>query len=99
MKINCNVQKITNEFYAQNIKPFPIFDNEDGTGDFTFPEGTDMKLVQQIIDAHDPTPLPPQPTKEELMEQRIFELEQENLMNMMVLVELHMMIISQGGGN
>lgn len=33
--------------------------------DIDFAEGTDMGLVQQIIDAHDPTPLPPQPTTEE----------------------------------
>ena len=40
----------------------------------TFPEGTDMTAVQAVIDAHDPTPLPPQPTKEELLQQEIDEL-------------------------
>ena len=34
----------------------------------TFAEGTDMDLVQQIIDAHDPTPLPQPPTAEERLE-------------------------------
>lgn len=63
MKISCNVPKLLNEFNLANIKPYPVFDNKDGTGDFAFPEGIDMVLVQQIIDAHDPTPLPPQPTE------------------------------------
>lgn len=34
-----------------------IDDSEFGA-DITFTEGTDMELVQSIIDAHDPTPLP-----------------------------------------
>jgi hypothetical protein len=37
-----------------------------GDCEIMFAENTDMNLVQQIIDAHDPTPLPPQPTTEEL---------------------------------
>ena len=40
----------------------------------TFVEGTDMTAVQAVIDTHDPTPLPPQPTKEELLQQEIDEL-------------------------
>ena len=59
MIITCNVGKLHDEFVTQNIKPFPVFDNGDGTGDFTFPEETDMTAVQAVIDAHDPTPLPP----------------------------------------
>ncbi|SKB36258.1 hypothetical protein SAMN02745120_1036 [Acetoanaerobium noterae] len=31
--------------------------------DIDFAAGIDMDLVQQIIDTHDPTPLPPQPTE------------------------------------
>jgi hypothetical protein len=65
MIIQCNANKLHSEFVNAGIKPFPVFDNEDGSGDFTFPEGTDMTLVQQVIDAHDPTPLPPQPTETE----------------------------------
>lgn len=67
MIISCNVLKLTNEFQDKGIIPHPIFDNEDGTGDFTFAEGTDMELVQQIIDAHDPTPLPLQPTQDDYL--------------------------------
>lgn len=44
-----------------------------------FKAGTDMTLVQQIIDAHDPTPLPPKPTADE----RIKELEEMVLFLMM----------------
>lgn len=55
---NINVKKIHGEFVSNNIDPFPVFELENGDGDFTFPEGTDMTKVQQIIDAHDPTQLP-----------------------------------------
>ena len=33
-----------------------------------FVDGTDMELVQQIITAHDPTPLPSKPTEAERIE-------------------------------
>lgn len=65
---NVNVNKIHQEFVDNGIKPHPVFELEDGDGDFTFPENTDMELVQQIIDAHDPTPLPPQPSEKERLE-------------------------------
>ena len=39
-----------------------------------FADGVDMQLVQQIIDAHDPAPIPSTPTEIE----RIAQLEQEN---------------------
>ena len=72
---NCNVSKLHKEFIAVVIKPYPVFELENGDGDFTFLEGTDMDLVQQIVDAHDPTPLPPHSSKEDLLEQRINDLE------------------------
>lgn len=68
MKIQCNVCTLTDELQKVGIIPYPIFDNEDGTGDFTFPEGTDMELVQQIINAHNPEPLQPQPSDKERLE-------------------------------
>lgn len=55
---NCNVSKLHTELNNVGIRPFPVFELENGDGDFTFPEGTDMASVQQIIDAHNPTPLP-----------------------------------------
>ena len=71
---NVNVNKLHDEFISNGIKPSPVFKLDNGDGDFTFPEGTDMTAVQAVIDAHDPTPLPPQPTKEELLQKEIDEL-------------------------
>lgn len=36
-----------------------------------FAVGTDMQLVQQVIDEHDPTPSELQPTREEVLEQEL----------------------------
>ncbi len=65
---NCNVNKLHNEFIQVGIKPFPVLVLENGDGDFTFSKGTDMDLVQQIIDAHEPTPLPQLPSEKERLE-------------------------------
>ena len=65
---NVNVNKLHDEFINVGIEPFPVFQLENGDGDFTFPKDTDMELVQQIIDAHDPTPLPPKPSEKERLE-------------------------------
>jgi len=65
---NCNVNKLHDEFRNAGIKPYPVYVLENGDGDFTFEEGTDMELVQQVIDAHNPEPLPPQPTEKERLE-------------------------------
>ena len=63
---NCNVNKLHEEFVRSGIDPFPVFELANGDGDFTFPKNTDTALIQQIIDTHDPTPLPTEPTTEEL---------------------------------
>jgi len=65
---NVNVNKLHDELIKAGIKPFPVFELENGDGDFTFPEGTDMELVQEVIDAHDPTPLPQPPSEKERLE-------------------------------
>ena len=65
---NVNVNKLHDEFINAGIKPFPVLQLENDDGDFTFPKDTDMNLVQQIIDAHDPTPLPPKPSEKERLE-------------------------------
>lgn len=62
-----NVNKLHDEFIKKGIRPFPVLDLGDGSGDFVFPEGTDMTAVQSIIDAHDPTPLPPQPNQDDYL--------------------------------
>ena len=64
---SCNVNKLHNELRSVGIAPFPVFELENGDGEFTFQEGTDIDLVQQIIDEHDPTPLPPQPTQDDYL--------------------------------
>lgn len=51
-----------------------------GECEIKFTKGTDMGLVQQVIDAHDPTPLPKLPTQAE----RIHMLENMILMMMEV---------------
>ena len=66
---DCNVNKLHDEFMSVGIMPYPVFKLENGDGNFTFPNDTDMELVQQIIDAHDPTPLPPQPSDIEKLRQ------------------------------
>jgi hypothetical protein len=68
MIINCNINKLHDEFIKAGIKPYPVFDLGDGTGDFTFSEGTDMNAVQVIIDAHNPVPTPQPPTAEQRLE-------------------------------
>jgi hypothetical protein len=65
---NANVNKLHDEFRQAGINPYPVFELENGDGEFTFPAGTDMDLVQQIIDAHDPTPSPSQPNDKERIE-------------------------------
>lgn len=73
---NVNPNQLQNEFTANNIVTISfINDRKDGyIAENTwveFAKDTDMGLVQQIIDAHDPKPLPPQPTQEELLKQEL----------------------------
>ena len=63
---NVNISKLHDEFIKSGINPHPVFILENGDGEFNFSEDADMGLVQQIIDAHDPTPIPQEPTTEEL---------------------------------
>ena len=70
---NINTNKLHDELIASGLAPELVESLEDTTW-ITFSEGTDMTAVQAIIDAHDSTPLPPQPTKEELLQQEIDEL-------------------------
>lgn len=86
---NCNVNKLHSEFIVQGIRPFPVFELENGDGDFAFPESTDMTLVQQIIEAHDSTPLP----------QPLGDIEQLRLEQAQANAELfEMMLMLTGGG-
>ena len=67
---NINVNKLHDEFIEKGIYPYPVSALKKGEGDFTFTEDTDMELVQQIINAHDPTPSLPQPTEEEVLQKQ-----------------------------
>ena len=59
---NVNTNKLHDELIVSGIVPLLVESLENTTW-ITFEDNTDMDLVQQIIDAHDPTPLPPQPTE------------------------------------
>lgn len=75
---NVNVKKLLDEFTANSIVWTNAKNNLNhdeneyiGTVNVMFEDGTDMDLVQQIIDNHDPTPLPPLPKKEEILEREL----------------------------
>ena len=68
-----NAPKLYDELLQKNLIT-PVQDN--GTsrlqGNFLFVEDdSDIVAIQSIIDAHDPTPSPPQPTQEELLKQEL----------------------------
>ena len=62
-----NVQKLHTEFNIQGIYPNPVLIHENGDGEFIFTNDTNMDLVQSIIDAHDPTPIPSLPTQDDFL--------------------------------
>jgi len=66
---NVNPTKLHDELIAHGIVPISV-KHDRRKGDFiaentwiTFADGTDMTVVQQVIDAHNPTPYPPTPTE------------------------------------
>ena len=91
---NVNPNKLHNEFISNNINCIVRNDLEEKqviaeNTWVTFEDGTDMELVQQIIDAHDPTPLP----------QPLSEIEQLRLEQAQANAELfEMMLMLTGGG-
>lgn len=69
---NINPKKLFNELEKADITPvrfiYKTIDNEyfiTEEANIIFSDDTDMELAQQIINAHDPTPLPPQPTQDD----------------------------------
>lgn len=68
--INMNTQKLHDELISVGVIPLLVESLEEKTW-ITFTDDTNMELVQQIIDAHDTTPLPPQPTDSEVLEDLI----------------------------
>lgn len=71
--INVNTNKLHDELINEGINPILVESLEEKTW-ITFAENTDMDLVQQIIDTHDPTPLPA--SLSELDKLRIAQAEQ-----------------------
>lgn len=74
--ISVNANKLHDELIESGINPLLVESLEDKTW-ITFEENTDMKLVQQLIDSHDPTPLPQPPTDKErlqVLEQAMLEM-------------------------
>lgn len=105
MKIyNVNPNKLHGELNKAEIFPL-LVQNDTKDNEYiaentwiTFEDGADMELVQQIIDAHDPTPGPPPKTDIEILKeenstlkQRLYDAEQvasDNSQSQQELLEL-----------
>lgn len=61
---NVNTNKLHDELINAGIVPL-LVESNDTTTWVTYAENTDMSIVQAVLDAHDPTPIPPQPTEQE----------------------------------
>lgn len=82
--IGLNINKLHDELIVKGIKPLLIESLNDKTW-VTFADNTDMDLVQQIIDAHDPTPLPPLKTREQILEERL-QVTEDALLGLMDII-------------
>ena len=70
---NKNPMKLHNELIAASLAPLRV-ENDLERGKttavnvwLTYPDDANMQVIQAIIDAHDPTPLPPQPTQDDYL--------------------------------
>jgi len=70
---NVNPNKLHDELLKASISPV-LTEHDRPVGEYiapntwiTFTDDTDMTVVQAIIDAHDPTPQPPQPTQDDYL--------------------------------
>lgn len=94
---NVNTNKLHDQLISAGLIPAKV-EHDKKEGDIiaentwiTFVEGTDMNLVQQIIDSHDPTPIPTQPSEIEILRMEQAKTNAE-------LIDLMMMMIGYGGG-
>lgn len=62
--LNVNTNKLHDELIAVGIVPLLVECRNNVTW-ITFTDNTDMTAVQAVLDAHNPEPLPPEPTLEE----------------------------------
>lgn len=66
---NVNSNKLHDELIANGISPLFV-ESKDDTTWVTLDDGVDRELVQQIIDAHDPSPSPKSLTLEEQLAEK-----------------------------
>ena len=64
---NVNTEKLHDELIKNGIKTL-LVESLDNKTWITFDDDVNMDLVQQIIDAHDPTTLPQPPSEKERLE-------------------------------
>lgn len=60
--------------------------------EISFGDGTDMDLVQQIIDAHDPTPIPSKPSELDILKTKLNSAMQQLDFQEELIVELAMKV-------
>jgi len=70
---NVNPDKLHNELIKANLAPLRV-NNDLIKGEttaintwLTYPDDADTQAIQVVINAHDPTPLPPQPTQDDYL--------------------------------
>lgn len=67
---NVNTLKLHDELINAGIVPLFVGSKDNKTW-ITFADDVDITAVQAIIDAHNPEPLPPQPTEIEQLQQEL----------------------------
>lgn len=68
-----NRNKLHQELHDSGIETEYVkaINNTDMGCEIKFTDDTDMTAVQAVIDAHNPEPLPPQPTEVEILQQEL----------------------------
>ena len=70
---NINTNKFHDELIASGINPLLVQSRDNETW-VTYPEKTDIKAVDAIVAAHNPSLTEPEPTETELMQAEIISL-------------------------
>lgn len=76
--LNVNTNKLHDELITAGIKPL-LVESLDNKTWITFKDTVDMIAVQAVIDAHNPTPLPPQQTVDDYIIDLDFRLSMHEL--------------------
>jgi len=70
---NVNPNKLHSELITANLAPLLVQNDLVQGGNIavntwlTYPDDADTQAIQVVINAHDPTPLPPQPTQDDYL--------------------------------